>query len=465
MSSKPWSGNISLLVINKKDKDKFDKAMNSESSSIWESVWDKFSPKVSYDDTPLYKTAADAHVYIDGNKTKLLVLDIIDLPEKDRNDAYYVYAFSQKDGTGLTKYLDGHDVFYNPQVLDFNPFDYDVALEKGFKSYMKGYAEVMKYVNKFSEWGDPFDLDIKSCKKGFELWVKKLEKGEVDDEDLNDDVIDASIKSIGMLLNCFFSDMHKSVKKYSKTIKDNQVYEISKGIKTVYETIKNTYNATQVDDNHKFFALAKQVLSVSKAYAKTAGFDPVLECYKSYFEVGDAMASAVDRIQNRLSGYYIWDRLSRGNGIYKIKIRKYSETGDFAGYFQGRDFYPQERYDKHNGQIKSIDIVLVNAANGIRTESTSCSVETENDGIVVKNVTFDNTTDFYADNESGTEAWMKITWNNNRVTHVPLLDKNFVKLENLHKDVSVPLIVTVELQSEAYLNKDGIANKLTFVKP
>ena len=459
-SGKPWSGNISLLVISKKEKDKYDKAINNESTSIW----DIFKPKIGYDDAPLYKTAADMHVTIEGKKTKVLTLDIIDLPEKDRNEAYYVYAFSQRDGTGLTKKLEAYEyddyVFYpNPQVLEFNPFDFTIALEKGFKSYMKGYAEVMKYVNMISEWGDPFELDINSCKKGFDLWVKSLENGEVDEDELNQDIIDASARSLGMLLNCFFSDMHKSVKKYSKKLKENQVYDMAKGISDFYNTLKKTYDATQVDDNHKFFALAKQVLSFSKKF----GADPVLDCYKTYFEVGDAMASAVDRISNKISGYYIWDRLSRGNGIYKIRIRRYPENGEFSGYFNGRDFYAEKgSYKTHAGQIKSITIELVNPSySNVRSTSTSYDVEIENDGIVIKNVHFTNETDFYTE----CEAWMTIIWNNNRVTHIPLLDKNFVRLENLNKDVSVPLIMNVELQSETYMNIEGIANQLQFVKP
>ena len=161
------------------------------------------------------------------------------------------------------------------------------------------------------------------------------------------------------------------------------------------------------------------------------------------------------------SGFYVWDRLATGNGIYKIKVRRYDDGQNWGGYFSGRDFYPEEgSYRTHTGQIKSIEIKLVNPLNtSISTTSTSFDVELENDGIVIKNVNFNNETDFYSD----CEAWMTIIWKNNRVTHVPLLDKNFVKLENLNKDVSTPLIMTVELQSETYL-KEYIANKITFVK-
>ena len=62
------------------------------------------------------------------------------------------------------------------------------------------------------------------------------------------------------------------------------------------------------------------------------------------------------------------------------------------------------------------------------------------------------------------EAWMTIEWSNNRITHVPLLDKNFVKLANADSSEN-PLTVTIELQSEAFLDVERIANQIEFVEP
>ena len=89
------------------------------------------------------------------------------------------------------------------------------------------------------------------------------------------------------------------------------------------------------------------------------------------------------------------------------------------------------------------------------------NVVLDNDGITIKNVTFPNNPVSFTD----VEAWMTIKWKNNRVTHVPLLDEDFVKVENKRAKDDVPLIMTVELQSETYYNVESIPNKLTFVEP
>ena len=450
-SKNPWSGNVFVKIINKADRDFYDKAM-TEDLSVWYYL---FNPDAGLQDIPLYKTAAKMHVCVDGKKSKSLSMDIIDLPEINKYEDYYVYVYSLKDGSEQAKELGGASF---PRVVTFNPFDCVLAKEKNFKDYVDDYKTILTHLKKMSKWGDPFGLSINAIGgKNFQKIIDNLGNRTIDWDGLEKDLLYYGSQSAGMLLSCFLSDIHKAIKNTAKSLTTS--LKVSDGIVKVYETLNGFYQANQVDDNYKFFETSKQVLKL----CETLNLDDylALNIYKNYFEVGSAMASAVERLSNNMSGFYVWDRLATGNGIYKIKVRKYDDGQNWGGYFSGRDFYPENgSYHTHTGQIKSIEIKLVNPLNtSISTTSTSYDVELEDDGIIIKNVNFNNETDFYSD----CEAWMTIIWNNNRVTHVPLLDKNFVKMENLHKDVSTPLIMTVELQSETYL-KDYIANKITFVK-
>lgn len=460
-SNLPWKGYIDIMVISKKAKDNYDKAMRGEDTSFWEDVWGMFGSKANYEDVPLYTEAASSLVSLEGKERKVFSLDITNLPESDKNEEYYVYLFTRKEGTELTKELEGT----NPQVLKFNPFDYEVAALKGFKAYMKEYATVMKWMKKFTAWGDPFKLAWKSGGKAFDNYIKSLEDGEVDMDELNEDVADVAISSAGMLLNCLFKDMHKAIKMHAKSIKETEIYKIHEKIESLYSLVNGAYSATHADDTHQFFELARLVLK----YSKQLGADPVLDCYKTFFEVGEAMAGAAERLSNTISNAFVWDRLVNGNGIYNIKIRRCSSSGGYAGYFPGWDYYHDwtKTYllgDYHYGQIENIEIKLVNPINNVT--NTSKPIGTDNitlteDGITIKNVKFKNPSDF----QTTTEAWMTIKWKNKRVTQIPLLDENFVKIENFNKDVSVPLIMTVEFQSGTYMNKENIPNNLTFVEP
>ena len=451
-SKKPWSGNVIVKIISKADKDFYDKAMSDEGIPLW---YYMYNTEAGLQDVYHYTTAANMHVNLDGRKNKALSLDIINLPETNKYEDYYVYVYSLKDDTEQAKELGGTTF---PRVVAFNPFGSLLAEDKNFKDYVDEYKTILTHLKMMSNWGDPFGFSINTIGgKNFDKIIENLGNRTIDLDGFEKDLIYYASKSAGMLLSYFLSDIHKAVKNTAKSLTTS--LKVSDGIVKVYETLKAFYQANQVDEHHKFFETGKQVLKL----CETLNLDNylALNIYKNYFEVGSVMASAIEQLSDRMSGYYLWERLATGKGIYKIKVRRYDDGKNWSGYFPGRDFYPEEgNRNSHYGQIKSIEIELVNPFNtSIRTKSTSYKVEVENDGIVVKDVKFSNKSDFYSD----CEAWMTIIWKNNRVTHVPLLDRNFVKLENLDQEISTPLIMTVELQSETYL-KENIANKITFVK-
>lgn len=463
MSTMPWSGNMKVVVISKDVKDHYDKENIEDDAAILEKA-------LYYKDASFYTTAADVHVAFHGDKEeKVVSLDITDMPNNYKNEDYYIYVFSEKDGTGLTKTLDGYDN-NNPQTLKFNPSEYGVAEE--FEQYMKAYAYFLKYVKKFADWGDPFKLEIKTLEKAkdyfyenkFERYIKDIENGQVSFTDLYGQGEDAAIASAGIFLNYFVRDLHKTVTKIKKSEVYNFTVNYANTFDKFYNSVKAAYNASQADDNHKFFELAKVVLKISKQ----AGFvnDPVIQCYKTYFEVGDAMISAIERLANTMNAPKVFQKLVTGNTIYKIKVRKYTNDKKQRKYFYGDDFYPHKDYQginvSHPGQIRSIQIELVNTTNGVKAIGTPVEVERDYDGITFQKMNFDN---YQTELFTSYEAWMTIEWNNNRVTHVPLLDKNFVKLENLNSNEDVPLKISLELQADTYMNEERIANKLTIIEP
>lgn len=442
-----WSGNIIVKVMSKEAYEMFERQKNGELSSTYFLI---HPDAVSYE--PSFITSANTHVNFGKKEFKTLVLDVIDLPKRNKSEDYLVCVYSQKDGEEQLK-----EIGSNPVTVEFNPYEMEVAAVNGFKTYMKGYAEVMKLFKAFSAWGDPFKLAWESVTdKSFELWLKNLEDGHTDFGELIQDEDDVAFRSTGLLLNVFFSDMDKAVKKYTDSFKETTTYRLHGKIQEFYNEIKDVMGvvqASQADDSHKFFELAKQVLKFSKKLNNHKIYDPAFEVYKTYFEVGDAMASAVERLANAYAATYVWERLVSGGGVYKIKVRKYT-TDNSIEYFRGEDV---------SSQIKSIDIVLTTPAqSGFKVNSTTYEKVCDPDGITIKNVEFPGK---YNTSYTSTEAWMAITWTNKRVTYIPLLNSDFVKLKNFSQTSKDPLTMTVELQSETYWDLNSIANKLTFVKP
>ncbi|MBR6715852.1 MAG: hypothetical protein IKI83_05335 [Prevotella sp.] len=455
-SNKPWTGNIIVKMISKKEKDFWDKEMSGEGHSDWYFIdIPIIHPYKGVGGVYQYMTVANMEVSLPDNKCQVFTLPFIDLPKKTKDEDYCLYVYSVKKGTEQEKELvDQYLGRGFPFELTFNPSEY--VLEHGFTSYMEGYGQVLKFMKKFSAWGDPFKLAWGSVSDEFKNYLKDLEGHKWSFAELNGQVVDISIKSVGMLLNCFFTDMDKAIVEHTKSIKANEVYTIHGEMEKLYNTIKGICEASQADDNHKFFEFAKLVLGFAEKG------DPVLKVYKTYLDVGEAMANAVDEIDNYMEGQWVWQRLIEGEGIYKIKVRKYSNDNGVR-YFRGEDFWPQKDY-KHNGQIKSVRITLIapdGSSDGHKVESESYEPNYVGDEVIIKNVVFPEK---YNTNYVGAEAWMTIEWNNKRVTHVPLLDKYFVKLENFKQSSNDPLTMTVELQSETNMNLENIANKIKIVK-
>lgn len=447
ISGKSWSGNIIVKVISKEVMDMYDREAQG-GNSLWYYLT---HPSAGLDDGPNYKTAADAHISLGKGEYKTLALDIIDLPDKKREEPYYVYVFSKEDGAEKLKELATSDLqsYTLPQTLNFNPFEKITKLENGFASYMEGYTEVIKYMKKFSEWGDPFTLAWDSAGDGIYKLIENYGNEEWTYSELNEQIADAAIKSWGLLRNCIYNMHAEMIKTYSEAIKKNQAYVVHKEIANLYNTIRDIYDASSANDNEKFFKFASLIWK----YASKK--DPILKVYKSYFEVGEAMAKAAERLGNYNSNRNVWQRFISKDAIFKIKVRKYSSDGSFAGYFFGEEVY---------SQIESIKFVISTPAqSGFTLENENPPVFIDDNGkeITIKNVEFHGNNTLF----DSTEAWMIINWKNKRVTRVPLLDKNFVKMENFSASSNEPLIMTVEFQSGTIMKVDLIADQLTFVKP
>ena len=165
-SKKPWAGNIIVKIINKADRDFYDKTM-AEDLSVWYYL---FHPDAGLQDIPFYKTAANMHVYLEGKESKPLSMDIIDLPEINKYEDYYVYVYSLKDDAEEAKELGGTTF---PRVAKFNPFDCLLAEDKNFKDYVDDYKTILTHLKYMSKWGDPFGLSINTIGgKNFQFgWI------------------------------------------------------------------------------------------------------------------------------------------------------------------------------------------------------------------------------------------------------------------------------------------------------
>lgn len=452
LSSKTWTGNLIVKVISKAVKDYNDKLYTEEGLSIKDLL---LKPDAFYKSDNFYTTIVDMPVNIQGKSKgwQIVLLDITDMPNAKKNEDYYVYVFSRKNEIGGTKMLKDSYGRLNPHVLEFNPFDY----KKAAISVMDETVNVMKWVKKFADWGDPFKLAWKTLKDADNNFIDRYDPDA--DKNLPEDELNAYLRSAGLLMNCFFGEVHQVI---MKAITKNEVYKASDKISDLYSSVKDAYNASQADDGHKFFALAREVLKyVDKG-------DPVVSLYKSYFEISEKMVDAINNMTKNVHDHDVWYKLYSGKGVYKIKVRK--DTGPKGGllYFSGSQFCEHNegnRYITHDGQIESIIIKLIdpdNSSHNLTEQVKVENIELENDGIVIKNLKFPST----AAQPDKVDAWMTIVWKNKRVTHIPLLHNAFVKLENFNSiNKDVPLTMTVELQSGSYYDEKSIPNHLTIVKP
>lgn len=449
LSSKRWTGNISILVINKKEKDHYDKKMSEDGLSVLDKVWDVFE---TYEDEPIYTTVVDQRVEIEGRETKPLSLNIVDMPKKKGSTDYYIYVFSQKEGAGLTKELAGTYSMSNPQVLKFDPSDCSIVQEKDFDSYVQDFKAILGYLKEMSNWGDPFKLQLNSV-KNYEEILSNLGNGHVDLYALQEDVN----KTLGMLVGSFFSSIQKTAKSFTQSVKPVDQ------MKKVYDHLKGFYNANTVDEYHKFFETSKQVLNLCNSLDEKTF--PALKIYQTYLEVGAKMVEEIKQLQNVTSSASIFQKLVKGKVTYNIKVRKYTGKDGGRAYFWGSDFYPTNNWTNHPGQIKSIRIEI-KPTNGILITGIPKNVSINPNNsyqITFNDVEFDNKI-YYNDINVSYEAWMIIEWNNNRVTHVPILDRRVVNIENIESNEDVPLVISTVLQSGAHTDYTSIANTLTIIK-
>ncbi len=462
-----WKGNLIARIVRKKDKDKYDEAMSSDGSSwSWSDLW-PWSNNVI--DEVVYTTAVNMHVELGPWSTdNHLTLSVKDLPDKDKAEDYYVYLYSLRDNSEQEKELDG---FNGPRVLKFNPSDYTTGGHRSVREYLDAFMEVVKYMKKVEKWSDPFETLMNSLDGAMKVFLTKYSEGNLDLDDNEVDMyinnlIDFSISTSGVMVTQLFRGLYKKIKK----AKDFQLTQMVHNMEKIYSTIESFQQASQADEYTKFFYTAKAVLSLTDNVFK---LDPFFNIYKTYFDVGIEIAKNIDKLTNRTDAYNLWERLASGKGIYRIRVRKYTGNKD-KEYFWANEFYQRPNYymDNHPGQIQSIEIKLKDVkAQCPDIHSTSMDIEWESDystnhywkgkELVIRNVEF-NTNNYTGLYEC--EAWMIITWKNGRVMRVPLLNKNFVKAENLKKTDEEP-IFTIELQSETYQNKENIANNISYVKP
>lgn len=456
-SKAPWSGNIIVKMIKKSTKDLDDKLMSEEGLSFLDYL---LHPASDFEEKPIYTTIANTHISVDGkkwgeyNNHKVLSLEIIDMPEeKDKTAEYYVYVYSRRDDSEELKELAGYTF---PRTVELNPYDCEIAQEKDFKSYLNDYKTIMKQLKMLSKWGDPFAFDVQSFGRDFDEIIENLGNEKyISLDGFEHDLIAGFSQSTGMLLSCFLSDVHKAVKSTAKSI--NASFDVANTFVELANTLNGFYAANQVDDNHKFFATCKQVLKFCEK--KDMAYFPALKVYKYYFEVGDAMASAIESFSNNIHSDDLWDRIVNNRAVYNIKVRRYTGTKGVS-YFDASEFSPDGE-GNHPGRIKSIDFFLSAPGMPNGMPSTSCETSVNNySTLEVKNVDFPiNVESRY----TNCELWMNITWNNNRVTHVPMLNSDFVKIENL-RNPDKPLVITVELQADTYLKKEYISKNIKYVK-
>lgn len=457
-SKAPWSGNIIVKMIKKSTKDLDDKLMSEEGLSFLDYL---LHPASDFEEKPIYTTIADTHISVDGkkwgeyNNHKVLSLEIIDMPEeKDKTAEYYVYVYSRRDDSEELKELAGYTF---PRTVELNPYDCEIAQEKDFKSYLNDYKTIMKQLKMLSKWGDPFAFEIQSFGDDYEKIIENLGNEKyISWDGVEHDLIAVASQSSGMLLSCFLSDVHKAVKSAAKSLKTS--FDVANVFEDLVNTLNDFYNSVnQVDDNHKFFATCKQVLKFCEK--KDMAYFPALKVYKYYFEVGDAMASAIESFSNNIHSDDLWDRIVNNRAVYNIKVRRYTGTKGVS-YFDASEFSPDGE-GNHPGRIKSIDFFLSAPGMPNGMPSTSCETSVNNySTLEVKNVDFPiNVESRY----TNCELWMNITWNNNRVTHVPMLNSDFVKIENL-RNPDKPLVITVELQADTYLKKEYISKNIKYVK-
>jgi len=345
-TGKSWKGKVFMRMVRKSDFEELTSYLNhdvspDEGSGIITPA-DIPNTKIFINNMLTWKVAyqTDFSISKNGMSDHEMFVDFITLPYPDRNktEDYYVFFSSLKEGDTQEKPMEGQ----NPKVLRINPHDITQGEVDEMERFCYYYAKVLKYFDNIKDWDDPVKLTWNSLGDAKDDIIDLAGKSEVTAEEANKIMSKYMVDEVGLTMIGLFGKSLKSSIKTAKQLKEmpDEVYKLITELQQ-YNAIKNA------PPYHQFFKVANLIVKKSKS--------PFANVYSAYLTVGEAMASKIEELENKVSDNRMWQYFADEHVTCKVRVAYRDKNNDVSKYFNPYEVKKQIKSAKIEGFWRQYD--------------------------------------------------------------------------------------------------------------
>lgn len=355
---------------------------------------DGSNDEVTFSSKKLYYHVGSAYIKnLNSNRSQDVTITLENFPILKEDEEYIFYYVTQRDYMSTTKQykqivFEDKNRFQNPMtVLMYPDPETDGTPYEDMDEFI---TEVLKVMKECDTWNGPFSKAVLSI-------PDKIVKTEWKKKE-----------------NAFLYTLPAIIQSFIKDIRD--VYEdaskLTKPIRDFYDEIKDVYEVGFNEDVSPFDKFLKVSKKIFKAYGKYTN-DPFAKLYSLYMDVAERAVDKIMEYQEYLIMSQLDDIFINNEITFKIRVA-------WTKYLGQRQFFNAKRV------AESIDHVEINmeTVKGVRIVATYQPKEyddyDENDEVILirQNINQPN----QVGGEGVKRFWMKVFWENGRVSLVPLYE-------------------------------------------
>ena len=442
-TGKSWKGKVFMRMVRKSDFEELTSYLNhdlspDEGSGIITPA-DIPNTKIFINNMLTWKVAyqTDFSISKNGMSDHEMFMDFITLPYPDRNktEDYYVFFSSLKEGDTQEKPMEGQ----NPKVLRINPHDITQGEVDEMERFCYYYAKVLKYFDNIKDWDDPVKLTWNSLGDAKDDIIDLAGKSEVTAEEANKIMSKYMVDEVGLTMIGLFGKSLKSSIKTAKQLKEmpDEVYKLITELQQ-YNAIKNA------PPYHQFFKVANLIVKKSKS--------PFANVYSAYLTVGEAMASKIEELENKVSDNRMWQYFADGHVTCKIRVAYRDKNNDVSKYFNPYEVKKQIKSAKIEGFWRQYDTQPLSEDRKVTATDLKPSYDNDGSWLTINGGSYSQFKERGLE-PIGSEIWLVIEWQDGNVIRVPLLDQRVVERKEFGFEGAGSVTFSVDLCSGFYQDK------------
>lgn len=442
-TGKSWKGKVFMRMVRKSDFEELTSYLNhdvspDEGSGIITPA-DIPNTKIFINNMLTWKVAyqTDFSISKNGMSDHEMFMDFITLPYPDRNktEDYYVFFSSLKEGDTQEKPMEGQ----NPKVLRINPHDITQGEVDEMERFCYYYAKVLKYFDNIKDWDDPVKLTWNSLGDAKDDIIDLAGKSEVTAEEANKIMSKYMVDEVGLTMIGLFGKSLKSSIKTAKQLKEmpDEVYKLITELQQ-YNAIKNA------PPYHQFFKVANLIVKKSKS--------PFANVYSAYLTVGEAMASKIEELENKVSDNRMWQYFADGHVTCKVRVAYRDKNNDVSKYFNPYEVKKQIKSAKIEGFWRQYDTQPLSEDRKVTATDLKPSYDNDGSWLTINGGSYSQFKERGLE-PIGSEIWLVIEWQDGNVIRVPLLDQRVVERKESGFEGAGSVTFSVDLCSGFYQDK------------